>query len=579
MAGLSGNPTFHVGLEAMRLLGRRSHMVQNKPQIRSSTMLGLMQQMPLNISALIVHAETHHGDTEIVSRRVEGDIHRTTWAGIGRRARQVAHGLDALGLNAGDRVATLAWNGYRHLELYFGVSGSGRVLHTINPRLHPDQVVWIANHAEDQVLCFDMTFLPLVQKVHAQCKTIKHYVVLCDAHALPADSGIPNLMSYEQWVHGQSEQYTWPQLDENTASSMCYTSGTTGNPKAALYSHRSTLLHAFAAALPDVMCLSARDSILPVVPMFHVNAWGIPYSAAMVGAKLVFPGASLDGKSVYELLESEGVTFAAGVPTVWQMLLGHMKPSGLRFSTLNRTVIGGSACPPAMITAFREDYGVDVLHAWGMTEMSPLGTLCTLKNKHLTLPADEQMKIRLKQGRAIFGVEMEIVGDDGRPQPHDGVAYGDLMVKGPWVIREYFKGEGGNPLRDGWFPTGDVGTIDADGYLQITDRSKDVIKSGGEWISSIDIENIAMAHPAVAMAACVGIRHPKWDERPIVVVVKKPGMDVSRDELLAFYQGKTAKWQIPDDVVFVDAIPLGATGKMLKTELRKKLADYTLPGL
>jgi fatty-acyl-CoA synthase len=542
-------------------------------------MLGLMQQMPLNISALIVHAETHHGDTEIVSRRVEGDIHRTTWAGIGRRARQVAHGLDALGLNAGDRVATLAWNGYRHLELYFGVSGSGRVLHTINPRLHPDQVVWIANHAEDQVLCFDMTFLPLVQKVHAQCKTIKHYVVLCDAHALPADSGIPNLMSYEQWVHGQSEQYTWPQLDENTASSMCYTSGTTGNPKAALYSHRSTLLHAFAAALPDVMCLSARDSILPVVPMFHVNAWGIPYSAAMVGAKLVFPGASLDGKSVYELLESEGVTFAAGVPTVWQMLLGHMKPSGLRFSTLNRTVIGGSACPPAMITAFREDYGVDVLHAWGMTEMSPLGTLCTLKNKHLTLPADEQMKIRLKQGRAIFGVEMEIVGDDGRPQPHDGVAYGDLMVKGPWVIREYFKGEGGNPLRDGWFPTGDVGTIDADGYLQITDRSKDVIKSGGEWISSIDIENIAMAHPAVAMAACVGIRHPKWDERPIVVVVKKPGMDVSRDELLAFYQGKTAKWQIPDDVVFVDAIPLGATGKMLKTELRKKLADYTLPGL
>jgi fatty-acyl-CoA synthase len=542
-------------------------------------MLGLMQQMPLNISALIVHAETHHGDTEIVSRRVEGDIHRTTWAGIGRRARQVAHGLDALGLNAGDRVATLAWNGYRHLELYFGVSGSGRVLHTINPRLHPDQVVWIANHAEDQVLCFDMTFLPLVQKVHAQCKTIKHYVVLCDAHALPADSGIPNLMSYEQWVHGQSEQYTWPQLDENTASSMCYTSGTTGNPKAALYSHRSTLLHAFAAALPDVMCLSARDSILPVVPMFHVNAWGIPYSAAMVGAKLVFPGASLDGKSVYELLESEGVTFAAGVPTVWHMLLGPMKPSGLRFSTLNRTVIGGSACPPAMITAFREDYGVDVLHAWGMTEMSPLGTLCTLKNKHLTLPADEQMKIRLKQGRAIFGVEMEIVGDDGRPQPHDGVAYGDLMVKGPWVIREYFKGEGGNPLRDGWFPTGDVGTIDADGYLQITDRSKDVIKSGGEWISSIDIENIAMAHPAVAMAACVGIRHPKWDERPIVVVVKKPGMDVSRDELLAFYQGKTAKWQIPDDVVFVDAIPLGATGKMLKTELRKKLADYTLPGL
>jgi 3-(methylthio)propionyl---CoA ligase len=542
-------------------------------------MLGLMQQMPLNISSLIVHAETHHGDTEIVSRRVEGDIHRTDWAGIARRARQVANGLDELALAQGDRVATLAWNGYRHLELYFGVSGSGRVLHTINPRLHPDQVAWIANHAEDQVLCFDMTFLPLVQKVHAQCKTIRHYVVLCDASALPSDSGIPNLVSYEAWVQGQADAYDWPALDENTASSMCYTSGTTGNPKAALYSHRSTLLHAFAAALPDVMCLSARDAILPVVPMFHVNAWGIPYSAAMVGAKLVLPGGQLDGKSVYELLEAEGVTFAAGVPTVWQMLLSHMKPGGLRFSTLNRTVIGGSACPPAMITAFREEYGVDVLHAWGMTEMSPLGTLCTLKNKHLNLPAEAQMKIRLKQGRAIFGVDMKIVGDDGEAQAHDGVAYGDLLVRGPWVIREYFKGEGGHPLRDGWFPTGDVGTIDPDGYLQITDRSKDVIKSGGEWISSIDIENIAMAHPAVAMAACVGIHHPKWDERPIVVVVKKPGAEVERQELLDFYQGKTAKWQIPDDVVFVDAIPLGATGKMLKTELRKKLADYRLPGM
>ncbi len=540
-------------------------------------MLGLMQQMPLNISALIVHAETHHGDTEIVSRRVEGDIHRTDWAGIARRARQVANGLDLWGLEQGERVATLAWNGYRHLELYFGVSGSGRVLHTINPRLHPDQVVWIANHAEDQVLCFDMTFLPLVQKVHAQCTTIRHFVALCDPQALPADTGIPNLMSYEQWLQGHRPDYAWPELDENTASSMCYTSGTTGNPKAALYTHRSTLLHAFSAALPDAMCLSARDSVLPVVPMFHVNAWGIPYSAAMVGAKLVFPGPALDGKSVYELLETEGVTFAAGVPTVWQMLLGHMKPAGLRFGTLNRTVIGGSACPPAMITAFREEYGVDVLHAWGMTEMSPLGTVCTLKNKHLALPADEQMKIRLKQGRAIFGVEMEIVGDDGKPQPHDGVAYGDLMVKGPWVIREYYKSESGPPLREGWFPTGDVATIDPDGFMQITDRSKDVIKSGGEWISSIDIENIAMAHPAVAMAACVGVAHPKWDERPIVVVVKKPGMDVSRDELLAFYQGKTAKWQIPDDVVFTDTIPLGATGKMLKTELRKKLADYRLP--
>lgn len=325
------------------------------------------------------------------------------------------------------------------------------------------------------------------------------------------------------------------------------------------------------------MSLSARDAVLPVVPMFHVNAWGIPYSAALTGCKLVFPGPALDGKSVYELVEAEQVTYAAGVPTVWQMLLGHMKPGGLRFSSLKRTVIGGSACPPAMIEAFREEYGVEVLHAWGMTEMSPLGTLCTLKNKHLKLPAAEQMKIRLKQGRAIYGVDLKIVGDDGAELPWDGRTYGDLYVKGPWVVREYFKGEGGDPLVDGWFPTGDVATIDPDGYMQITDRSKDVIKSGGEWISSIDIENIAMAHPAVQMAACVGMKHPKWDERPIVAVVKKPGADLSREELLKFYEGKIAKWQVPDDVVFVESIPLGATGKMLKTRLREQLKDYRLP--
>ena len=540
-------------------------------------MLGLMQQQNLLISSLIDFAEKHHGDVEIVSRRVEGDIHRTTWGGIAQRSRQVAHALDQMGLGFGDRVATLAWNGYRHLELYFGVSGTGRVLHTINPRLHPDQVVWIANHAEDQVLCFDMSFLPLVKQVHSRCTTLRQYVALCDADQLPTDTGIPGLVSYEVWIQGQSTQYTWPEFDENTASSLCYTSGTTGNPKGALYSHRSTILHAYAAALPDVMCISARDAILPVVPMFHVNAWGIPYSAAMVGAKLVFPGAALDGKSVYELIENEGVTFAAGVPTVWQMLLTHMKPGNLKFSTLQRTVIGGSACPPAMITAFREEYNVDVLHAWGMTELSPLGTLCTLKNKHLKLPEAEQMKIRLKQGRAIFGIDMKIVNDEGQEQVHDGKAYGDLLVKGPWVVREYFKQEGGDPLQQGWFPTGDVATIDADGYMQITDRSKDVIKSGGEWISSIDIENIAVAHPSVAMAACIGIKHPKWDERPIVVVVKKPEASVSREELLKFYEGKTAKWQIPDDVVFVEAIPIGATGKMLKTKLREQLADYVLP--
>ncbi|MEW6464930.1 MAG: 3-(methylthio)propionyl-CoA ligase [Pseudomonadota bacterium] len=542
-------------------------------------MLGLMQNQPLLISALIDFAERHHGDAEIISRRVEGDIHRYTYRDVARRSRQVARALDRAGVGFGERVATLAWNGYRHLELYFGVSGSGRVLHTINPRLHPEQIAWIANHAEDQVLCFDMSFLPIVQAIHAKCGTVKRWVALCDADKLPADTGIPNLVSYETWIGAEPADYTWPQFDENTASSMCYTSGTTGNPKAALYSHRSTILHAYAAALPDVMCLSARDAILPVVPMFHVNAWGIPYSAALTGAKLVFPGPALDGKSVYELMEAERVTYAAGVPTVWQMLLGHMKPNGLRFSTLKRTVIGGSACPPAMITAFKDDYGVEVLHAWGMTEMSPLGTLCTLKNKHLVLPESEQMKIRLKQGRAIFGVDMKIVDAEGMELPWDGKTSGDLLVKGPWIIREYFKGEGGDPLVDGWFPTGDVATIDADGYMQITDRSKDVIKSGGEWISSIDVENIAMAHPAVQMAACIGMKHPKWDERPIVVVVKKPGAELTRDELLAFYEGKIAKWQIPDDVVFVDAIPLGATGKMLKTRLRELLKDYRLPGV
>ena len=540
-------------------------------------MFGLMQNQQLLISSLIDFAERHHGEGEIVSRRVEGDIHRTNYKNIALRSRRVANALDQMKLGFSDRVATLAWNGYRHLELYFGVSGSGRVLHTLNPRLHPDQIVWIADHAEDQVLCFDMSFLPIIQAIHKRCSTIKHFIALCDADKLPEDTGIPGLQSYEAWIGKQSEQYIWPDFDENSASSMCYTSGTTGNPKAALYSHRSTILHALAGAMPDALSMSARDCVLPVVPMFHVNAWGLPYSAAMTGAKLVFPGPAMDGKSIFELIEGEKVSFAAGVPTVWQMMLAHMQTNHLKFSTLKRTVIGGSACPPAMITAFNDVYGVEVLHAWGMTEMSPLGTVCTLKNKHLTMDSVDKMTVRLKQGRGIYGMDMKIVDPNGNELPWDGKAYGDLLVKGPWIISEYFKGEGGSPLVNGWFPTGDVATIDSDGYMQITDRSKDVIKSGGEWISSIDVENIAMAHPSVAMAACIGMKHPKWDERPIIAVVKKSGMDVSVAELLAFYEGKTAKWQIPDDVVFVDAIPLGGTGKMQKSKLRELLADYTLP--
>jgi fatty-acyl-CoA synthase len=541
-----------------------------------------MMQQPLLISSLLTHAERHHGEREIVSRRVEGDVHRTTYRELAQRARRMANALAARGIGRGDRVATLAWNGYRHMELYYAVSGSGAVLHTLNPRLHPDQVVWIADHAEDSVLFFDLTFLPLIEAVANRVKTIKAFVAMTDLAHMPTASKIPNLFCYEELIDGYSDKFDWPTFDENTASSLCYTSGTTGNPKGALYSHRSTVLHTYAAALPDSLNCSANDVILPVVPMFHVNAWGLPYVACMVGAKLVFPGPWLDGKSLHDLFEAEGVTMSAGVPTVWQGLLAHVESNGLKFSTMRRTVIGGSACPPAMLRAFQERYGVRVIHAWGMTELSPVGTVCALKPKHLALDAGQQLAVQAKQGRAVYGVQMKIVGDAGQELPHDGKAAGELMVRGPWIISSYFKGEGGNPLvadaqGNGWFPTGDVATIDADGYMQITDRSKDVIKSGGEWIGSIDLENIAVAHPAVALAACIGVRHPKWDERPLLVVQKKPGAEVTREELLAFYDGKIAKWWTPDDVVFVDSIPLGATGKMQKNKLRAQFEGHRLP--
>ena len=544
-------------------------------------MLGQMQDHPLLISSLIEFAGRHHHEAEIVSRRVEGDIHRCTYADVAKRSRRVANAIDRLGLAFSDRVATLAWNGYRHLELYFGITGGGRVVHTINPRLLPEQIAWIANHAEDQVVCFDMTFLPIVKGIWSHCGTVKHWIALCDADKLPHDTGIPGLRSYEDWIGNEPDTYDWPQFDERSAAALCYTSGTTGNPKGALYSHRSTLLHAFAGALPDSLGVSARDSILPVVPMFHVNAWGLPYGAAMTGAKLVFPGAALDGKSVYELIESERVTMAAGVPTVWLGLLNHMAQHGLKFSTMKRTVIGGSACPPAMIKTFRDDYGVTVVHAWGMTEMSPLGTVNTPKLHQQALPAEQQLGIMAKQGRAVYGVEMRIVDPDGHDLPWDGQHSGDLLVKGPWIISSYFKGEGGDPLQGGWFPTGDVASIDPDGFLQITDRSKDVIKSGGEWISSIDVENIAMSHPAVAMAACIAVPHPKWDERPLLVVMKKPGEPfaaATSADILAHFEGRIAKWQVPDDVVFVDSIPLGATGKMQKNKLRDQFKGHVLPG-
>jgi fatty-acyl-CoA synthase len=540
------------------------------PVLDQSPLTGQMMDQPLLISSIIAFAARHYGSSEIVSRRVEGDLHRYTYRDCARRARQLANALAGLGVGMGERVATLAWNGYRHLETYYGVSGSGAVLHTINPRLHPEQIAYIINHAEDQVLFFDLTFLPAVEAAARHCQVVKHWVLLTDRAHMPRESSIPNLLCYEELLQAASPDYDWPTFGEHAAASLCYTSGTTGNPKGALYSHRSTVLHAYASAMPNALNVSALDTVLPVVPMFHVNAWGLPYSVLLSGAKLVFPGPALDGKSLYELFESEGVTFSAGVPTVWLGLVNYAREHGLQFSTFRRTVIGGAACPPALMDTLIDQFGVQVVHAWGMTEMSPLGTTCTLQAHQLARPAAEQRAVLRKQGHAVFGVDMKIVDAQGAELPWDGVASGDLLVRGPWIIDSYYKGEGGAVLRDGWFPTGDVATIDADGYMQITDRSKDVIKSGGEWIGSIDLENIAMAHPAVLQAACIGVPDPKWDERPLLVVVLRPGATATRAELLKFYEGKVAKFWIPDDVAFVDALPMGGTGKVQKNRLREQ---------
>ena len=539
-------------------------------------MQGLMMNRPLMISALLMHAAENHSDTEIVSRLPVGGTHRYTYKDAHRRSRQLVRVLQSLGVKAEDRVGTLAWNTHRHFEIYFAVSGMAAICHTINPRLFPEQISYIANHADDRVIFFDVNFAGLIEALVPYCPGVKAWVALCAREEMPANA-IPNLHCYEELLAAQHDDYEWPEFDENTASSLCYTSGTTGNPKGVLYSHRSTVLHAYGSSLPDGLGASARDCILPVVPMFHVNAWGLPYACALTGAKLVMPGPHLDGASLYSMFEEEGVTMSAGVPTIWLGLLQPLQGQGLKLSTVKRLVIGGSAAPPAMIRSFDEQFGITVLHAWGMTEMSPLGTVNTPKGKHLDLSAAERDKLRLNQGRPIFGVDMKIVDDEGKELPRDGKAFGDLLVRGPWIVSGYFKGEGGNPLRDGWFPTGDVATIDADGYMRITDRSKDVIKSGGEWISSIDLENAVMAHPAVGEAAVIGIAHPKWDERPLLVVVRKPEKTVGRDEMLAFMEGKVAKWWMPDDVVFVDEIPHTATGKIQKTTLRERFRDHRLP--
>jgi 3-(methylthio)propionyl---CoA ligase len=539
-------------------------------------MHSLMQGQPLLISSLIGFADRFHGSTEIVSRTIEGPIHRYSYRDAHQRARRLANVLRRLGVAETDRIGTLAWNSFRHFEIYYAVSGMGAVCHTINPRLFPEQIVYIVNHAEDRYVFFDTTFAPLVAKARPQCPAVRGWVAMTDRAHMPKE--MPDALCYEELIAGENDDFDWPQLNEDAASSLCYTSGTTGNPKGVLYSHRSTVLHSYGAALPDAMGLSAQDVVLPVVPMFHANAWGLAYACPLVGAKLVFPGAALDGKSLFALFEDEAVTFSAGVPTVWLGLLQHMAETNRRFTSLKRTVIGGSACPPAMIRAFEAEHDVEVLHAWGMTEMSPLGTVSQLKATHRTKSLEDRLAVKNKQGRAIFGVDLKIVDSAGKELPWDGKAFGDLMVRGPWIAQSYFKGEGGDPLRGGWFPTGDVATIDPEGYIQITDRSKDVIKSGGEWISSIELENVAVAHPSVAEAAVIGVYHPKWDERPLLIVQKKPGAVLTREQLLAFYQDKVAKWWIPDDVVFVEALPHTATGKLLKTKLRQDFASHRLPG-
>jgi acyl-CoA synthetase (AMP-forming)/AMP-acid ligase II len=549
-------------------------------QRRGHAMLGLMQNRPLLISSLIEHANAYHRHGEVVSRTVEGPIHRCTYGDIHRRSKQVANALKALGTGTGDCIATLAWNGYRHMELYFGVSGIGAILHTINPRLFPEQIEYIVSHARDQYLFFDLTFAPLVAKLAPTLTSVKGFVAMTDRAHMPAID-VPNLLCYEELVAAQAADYDWPEFDENTASSLCYTSGTTGNPKGVLYTHRSTVLHSFGVCAVDGLALGAGETALLVVPMFHVNAWGIPYAGAMSGAKLVLPGPALDGKSVYELMRDEEVTLALGVPTVWLMLFGHVDANGLdpkRELALRRVVIGGSAASRAMSEKFESVFGAFVLHAWGMTETSPVGTVCNLLPKHAALTRDQRLDLQKKQGRPLYGVELKITDDEGRRLPHDGVAYGHLMIRGPWVASGYFRQEGGNIVDDeGFFDTGDVATIDADGYMQITDRSKDVIKSGGEWISSIDLENAAMGHPAVAEAAVIGVAHEKWQERPLLLVVGKAGQTVSREELIRFLEDKVAKWWVPDDVVFVTDLPHTATGKLQKLKLREMFRDYRLP--
>ena len=542
-------------------------------------MKGLMMETQLLISSIAKHAEKFHGDSEIVSVTLDNPQHRYTYRDAMARARQLANALARLGVKQGDRVASLAWNDYRHLEVYYGVSGSGYVCHTINPRLFPEQIVYIINHAEDRFICVDAMFVPLLEAIADKISKVEGFIVMTDEAHMP-ETSLPNAMCYETLIAAESTEFDWPAFDERTASALCYTSGTTGNPKGVLYDHRSTLLHAYGTLAIDVAGMSSRDVVLPVVPFFHVNAWGIPYSGLMAGAKLVLPGPKMgDGEALYKLMESEDVTVALGVPTVWLALLQYTEKAGKRLDKLERSLVGGAAVPRAMIEAFRDKHGVELRQGWGMTETSPIGTVNTIKAGLESLSSDEQLDLATKAGRGIFGVEIRIVDDNGEEQPWDGNAFGALQVRGPWVCSDYYKleGSGGTHTEDGWFETGDVATIDPQGYVAITDRTKDVIKSGGEWISSIELENTAMGHPAVAEAAVIGVAHPKWTERPLLVVTRAEGKEVDKNELLAYFDGKVASWWVPNDVVFVDELPHTATGKVKKIELRKQFAEYRLP--
>ncbi len=537
-------------------------------------MIGSMMSTSLTVPSLLDHANRYHASTEVVSVATGGGVERHTWHDIWVNARKLASALTKLGLPAGSRVSTIAWNNHRHLEIYFGVSGAGMVCHTINPRLFPEQLIYIINHAEDAVLFVDETFLPLVGKIYRSLSTVKHIVLM--GNTKPKETYGLNVLLFDELLHHESEFDGWADIDENQPSSLCYTSGTTGNPKGVLYTHRSTVLHSLGGNQPDGLAISARDCVLPVVPMFHVNAWGVPYVAAATGCKLILPGPGLDGASLVELIDSEKVTLALGVPTIWQGLLAALGSSGSKASSLKRTIVGGSALPPSMIQIFRDQYDVELVHAWGMTETSPLGSINNLLAKHGELDEDTQALLRLGQGRPPYGVELRLVDDKAFVLPNDGKTQGQLQIRGHWIVDTYFNAEQSALTTDGWFDTGDIATLDSDGYLVIRDRAKDIIKSGGEWISTVELENIAVAHPNVQSAAVIAARHEKWDERPLLIVVEKEGADIDEAELLSFYVDKVAKWQIPDRVIVVDALPLGGTGKILKNRLRETYGDALL---